>query len=307
MQGVDRILPNESFPVDDKVAAAVLPYGTKPGPGLARLPLGTLRWPLGTPLSIEGTISDLGPDDHLLVYPSSRLYYMPRPGVRCKVSVMIVEPAAVHKRHMRLMRLFHRRFHKVLTCNPDLEAAIPNALHFVFGSSWVSKEGEINRSKTRSLSLIASSKTSLEGHRLRHAVADWLIASSADAEVMGRAYRPFEKKSEGLAPFRYSVVIENVREAGYFTEKLVDCLLCDTVPIYWGAPDIGKYFDKEGMLICDSLDDIKAAIGNLSEADYRRRRASILINRQRAMLYADHEQNAARLVTTGRMLAEDPV
>ena len=288
------------------MTVAVLPYGTRPGLRLDRVALSSLRWPLGTPEDVSGTIGDLRRDDHLLVYPNSRLYYLPRPGVRCRVSMMIVEPEAVHKRHMRLLRLFHRRFHKILTCNPSLKAAIPNAVHYVFGSAWVTQEGELDRTKTALLSLIASSKATYEGHRLRHAVANWLMSSGVDAQIMGLGYRPFEKKSLGLAPYRYSVVIENVRETGYFTEKLVDCLLCDTVPIYWGAPDIGDYFNTEGMLICNGLDDIKAAIGNLSEDDWKKRSAAIANNRKTAALYADHEQNAARLVTTGRMLAGDP-
>jgi len=38
-------------------------------------------------------------------------------------------------------------------------------------------------------------------------------------------------RPRALTPYRYSVVIENVREPGYFSEKLVDALLCGTVPI----------------------------------------------------------------------------
>ncbi len=285
---------------------AILPYGTKAGPGLAKMPLRDLRWPMGFPDGCDGTVGDLSANDHLIVYPSSRLYYMPFIGVKCRVSVMIVEPAAVHRRHMRLMRYFYRRFYRVLTCNPALQEAIPNALHYVFGSSWVKNSDNLDRTKQRNLSLIASAKRVYEGHRLRHAVADWLRAKGIEADILGRSYLPFDVKSDGLAPYRYSVVIENVREEGYFTEKLVDCLLCDTVPIYWGAPDIGKYFDVGGMLICETLDDIKTAVAGLSEAGYDERRSVILRNRKRAGMFADHEQNAARLLATGRMLAGDP-
>ncbi len=252
---------------------------------------------------MSGTLGDLGPDDHLLVYPNSRLYYLPRPGIRCRLSVAIVEPEAVHGHHMKLMRLFHRRFYRVLTCNRALQAAIPNALHYVYGSTWVRFDG-LDRGKRKNLSLIASSKRNHQGHRLRHSVADWLRDNDIDSDIMGHGYQPFKIKSDGLAPYRFSVVIENVSEPGYFTEKLVDCLLCDTVPIYWGAPDIEDYFDIDGMLICNSLDDIKAAINGLSETDYDGRRPAILKNRNRAVLYANPEVTAARLLTTGHMLQE---
>ncbi len=284
---------------------AIVPYDKRPGFGFQHTPLASLRWPLGAPADLSGTVGDLGAEDHLIFYPSSRLYYAPFHGVRCKFSLMIVEPEAVHGRHMRLMRLFHRRFYKVLTCNRALKAAIPNALHYVFGSSWIKGQEALDRAKTRQLSLIASAKRVYEGHQLRHATADWLMSSGFDADLLGRGYRPFDEKTDGLAPYRYSVVIENVREPGYFTEKLIDCLICDTVPIYWGAPDIGDYFDGEGMLICNSLDDIKAATDGLSKADYERRLTAIGKNRKRALQYADHERNAAWLLTSGTMPAKD--
>ena len=44
----------------------------------------------------------------------------------------------------------------------------------------------------------------------------------------------------------------------YFTEKILDCFATGTVPIYWGAPDINKYFDISSILLVDetSLDTL---------------------------------------------------
>ena len=66
-------------------------------------------------------------------------------------------------------------------------------------------------------------------------------------------------KWEGLAPFRYSLAIENSKHDHYWTEKIADCFLAGTVPIYWGAPNIGEYFPAEAMIVLDSLDPEKAA------------------------------------------------
>lgn len=284
---------------------ALLPYELKAGRKLADVSLDALHWPLGAPDDLSGNIGDLGPDDHLIVYPGSRLYYMPRFGVRCKVSVMIVEPEAVHGRHMLLLRQFHRRFHKVLTCNRKLLSAIPNGVFFTFGSTWVRDADTLDRTKSKTLSLIASSRKTYEGHQLRHEIVDWLRNEEIEADIMGRGYRPFERKSDGLAPYRYSVIIENVREPSHFTEKLIDCLLCDTIPIYWGAPDIGDFFDVQAMLICESASDIKAAITGLSETGYENRRSIVMSNRELAKRYADHEYNAAHLLKIGRMPFEE--
>ena len=57
----------------------------------------------------------------------------------------------------------------------------------------------------------------------------------------------------------FHVALENVRQCNYFTEKLLDCFLTRTVPIYWGCPNIADYFDTDGMLIIPHPDDPPSA------------------------------------------------
>lgn len=278
-------------------AVALLPYGARVTLRLAQMPLDDLTWPAGRPERLmRGTVSDMGPDDHLMAYVTSRLLYMPRPGIRAKVSVLVVEPQAIQGRKMAWLKLLWRRFYRVLTANPALLTAAPNGERYLFGSTWVPDWRDVDTGKTRMLSLIASSKISCEGHRLRHQLIDWIKAEGVHADIMGRGYAPFERKSDGLAPYRYSVIIENVREPGYFTEKLIDCLLCDTVPIYWGAQDIAGIFDPRGMLICQSLDDIRSAIAAISVEDYQSRLEFVAKNKEKAARYANHELAAARII-----------
>ncbi|EDQ35691.2 Glycosyltransferase family 10 (fucosyltransferase) [Hoeflea phototrophica DFL-43] len=278
---------------------AIIPYGTKLSPRLANMSLDDLSWPIGRPARLQhGTVANMGPNDHIICYVSSQLLYMPRPGVRAQVSVMVVEPEAVHGRNMAWLKVLWWRFFRVLSCNPRLLARLPNGERYLFGSTWVPEYRDLSIEKTSMISLIASGKTYYPGHKLRHQVVAWIREKGVDAEILGRGYAPFDQKSDGLAPYRYSVIIENVREPGYFTEKLIDCLLCETVPIYWGAQDIDQIFEPGGMLICDSLEDIKTAIGTTSEADYRARLEFVAKNKEKAASYANHEEAAARIVQT---------
>jgi hypothetical protein len=275
-----------------ETAIAVLPYGNGIGKRVADLPLNMLHWPVGRPAAFSsGTVADLGPDDHLLVYPKTSMHMRPF-GVSAQVSVMVVEPRAIHARHLRLLRWTHRRYHRIFTHDATLLHAAPNARFLAAARTWVPDWETLDLSKTEDVSLIASNRRDLEGHKLRHAVAE----ATDGVTLMGRAYAPFEHKHEGLAPFRFSVVIENIRAQGYFSEKLVDALLCETVPIYWGAPDVADYFDPDGMIVCTTQDEILAAIAKADADLYDAMRPALLRAKSQATRWADYEVAAAQML-----------
>ena len=43
-----------------------------------------------------------------------------------------------------------------------------------------------------------------------------------------------DNKLAGLKDYMFTIVIENVVDDCWFTEKLMDSLLTGTIPIYWG-------------------------------------------------------------------------
>ncbi|MCQ0094034.1 glycosyltransferase family 10 domain-containing protein [Roseovarius sp. M141] len=276
---------------------AILPYDMKLGLRPGAIPLDRLMWPLGVPGDIAGrTLGDLEPQDHLIVFPRKTLHWRPGFGTRARVSIAVLEPAVIHGAHLAALRRSYRRFYRVLSHDAALLADIPNGCFFPFGSTWVPGWRDLDTTKTRMTSLIASSKRSQEGHVLRHAVVDWAADSGLDLDVMGRGYKPFVDKSEGLAPYRYSVVIENVRDKNYFTEKLIDAILCRTVPIYWGCPNIGDFFDTSAMVICESEADLRAAMLAACEEEYAAKLPTLSAMQQVAAEYGDLHGRAARAV-----------
>ena len=50
---------------------------------------------------------------------------------------------------------------------------------------------------------------------------------------------------KGLEKYKYSIAIENCCKENYFSEKFTDCILSWTIPIYYGCPNIDKYFSKD--------------------------------------------------------------
>jgi Glycosyltransferase family 10 (fucosyltransferase) C-term len=286
---------------------AIMPYGTRFGWRLADVPLDRLLWPLGRSADLQGRrVGDLTRDAQILCFPSSALFFLPRWGVRAGVSIVVAEPASVHRRIFRRLRFLHGRFRHVLTRDKLFLTIIPNGAHFNFVNSWITDPAAAEMPKTRNISIIASARNHLDGHRLRHAVIKRLKADGAAVDILGRGYQPFENKAEGLAPYRFSIVIENTREQGYFTEKLLDAFLCKTVPVYWGAPDITGNFDAAGMVICGSLEEIAAAVKKAGAADYEARAGAVARNYQLARQLADPYRRAASLLAgLARQPAED--
>lgn len=126
----------------------------------------------------------------------------------------------------------------------------------------------------------ASSKTSLcsfignlgharssPGYSLRRDVYN-IIQNNPMIESYGRDIRPIQSKREGLDRFAFSIAMENTCEDYYFTEKLIDCFLTCTVPIYWGCPSIGKFFDPEGILSFSTAGELSELVNGLSMKRY---------------------------------------
>jgi hypothetical protein len=58
-----------------------------------------------------------------------------------------------------------------------------------------------------------------------------------------------------------------------------------TVPIYWGCPSIGDFFDTNGMIIFDNVGELVDIVNNLSIDDYIKRLESIKNNFNKSKKY----------------------
>ena len=96
---------------------------------------------------------------------------------------------------------------------------------------------------------------------------------------------------------QYGVVIENFSHRGFFGEKILDCLLLKTIPIYWGCSNIGDYFDIDGIITFNNVDDLIYKTNQLNESYYENRKEIIEKNWKLALEYVDYEQNVVNTIT----------
>jgi len=194
-----------------------------------------------------------------------------------KVALLLESRAIAPKVYKQILAL-ERHFDLILTYDAKLLRRQGKFQFYPFGGCWISAAECRVYDKSLPVSIIASSKRQTSGHKLRHKV---ISLFKGRMDVFGRGYKPVEHKLEALAPYRYSIVIENIREPNYFTEKIVDCFATGTVPIYWGCPNIGEFFDTGGIIEFGSLRELRTALNCINEADYKSRRQSIESNLQR--------------------------
>jgi len=63
----------------------------------------------------------------------------------------------------------------------------------------------------------------------------------------------YQVKVDWLAGYRFNIAFENTRRAGWCTEKLVDPLHVNTIPIYWGDPRVKGFFNQESFICRDDF------------------------------------------------------
>jgi hypothetical protein len=136
-------------------------------------------------------------------------------------------------------------------------------------------------SKNKKVSIIASIKNFFEGHNLRHEI----IKNIQDIDVFGRGYNTIDNKIDGLRDYRFSICVENCKQDYYFTEKIIDCFITGTIPIYWGCPSIGDFFDINGIITFNDINELKEKINSLSDDEYEKRIESVIENFKRCQKY----------------------
>lgn len=106
--------------------------------------------------------------------------------------------------------------------------------------------------KTKLLSVITSDKAFTQGHIDRLNFVEKLQNHYGDQiDVFGRGHHDFADKWDVLSPYKYHIAIENSSSKHYWTEKLSDCYLTNTYPLYYGCTNIKDYFPENALTTLD--------------------------------------------------------
>ncbi len=130
---------------------------------------------------------------------------------------------------------------------------LPKLFESHFAYMWHTPFLKVIPIKNKFCSIIISNKISFSGHKYRHYLVKEILKSNLPIDIWGngcilyknyndtRIKGKFESK-EPYLDYKFHIAIENCQIDDYFSEKIIDPLICSCTPIYLGCLKIDNYF-----------------------------------------------------------------
>lgn len=78
---------------------------------------------------------------------------------------------------------------------------------------------------------------------------------------------PVVDKHQFISQYKFNIAFENSRSNGYTTEKIVDAMIANSLPIYWGDPLIGRDFNTQSFVNVNDINCIDEVVERIVELD----------------------------------------
>jgi hypothetical protein len=128
------------------------------------------------------------------------------------------------------------------------------------------------------ISIIVSKKMKASGNAYRHKLAAFILINNLPIDIWGNGTEihskrfpncknikgPFKDK-EPYESYSLSICIENYRHPHYFSEKITNCLVYNTTPIYLGCIEIDTYFPGQVIHLTGDLKHDTELLVNISK------------------------------------------
>jgi hypothetical protein len=189
-------------------------------------------------------------------------------------------------------------FSAILTWDDKVLNNCDNAILLPFGHTWLKPDQyEKEHTKEFKLAHLQGKLLKTYGHSLRHEIT----ARKNELKLPTKFYEVYGDRNNIddarlgkefiFSDSQFGVVIENVSHRNFFSEKILDCFLLKTIPVYWGCSNIGDFFDIDGIIIVNNIDDLIYVCNNLTEDYYESKKEIITKNWKLALEYVHYEQN----------------
>lgn len=209
-----------------------------------------------------------------------------------------IEPQCISNNY-NILKNKYQYFTNILTFDEEILNTIPNAVLFEYGTKWMT-EDEYNSStnKEYSVSFLGGNKIMTNNHRIRYnlwkkqdliTIPKKFYNSTFQGKIDDKSDLFLGDRKIELFNSMYHICIENNSSKYYFSEKLIDCLLMKSIPIYIGCSNIEDYFNTKTILDVKNEDEIIKICNELTSEFYNDNINSIMENYEKALLWIDYD------------------
>lgn len=78
---------------------------------------------------------------------------------------------------------------------------------------------------------------------------------------------PVADKCKFISNYKFNIAFENSSVLGYTTEKIMDAMVANTIPIYWGNRWIGRDFNESSFINVHAFGSLEDAVERIVELD----------------------------------------
>lgn len=202
------------------------------------------------------------------------------------------------------------RYTYIFTYRDEILNSNLNAIFFIAVTMFIRDETVLD--KTFSVSTVVGGKNNEAylGYKLRHELwfkrnkitipKDFYLSGTKHLKsnliktrrgiINAENHKQLGDEKHPLFNSMFHIAIENVSINNFFTEKITDCFMTRTVPIYIGARNIGEFFNLDGIICSRSINETIEICNTLTEDDYYSMMPAMEDNLKRAYKYKGFDE-----------------
>ncbi|WP_170137877.1 glycosyltransferase family 10 domain-containing protein [Chitinophaga dinghuensis] len=159
----------------------------------------------------------------------------------------------------------------------------------------------IEQVKQNLLSTVTSGLKAFPGHkkRLLFLLQFDRIIEEGNFDIWGKSHNnplfdelkhyrgAIEEKYDALWPYKYHFACENSFHKGYFTEKIIDPIICECLTFYDGCPNLPEFIDPEAYIKIntDNMEESFETIAESIETDQWEKRIKAIKAQKERLLF----------------------
>lgn len=125
---------------------------------------------------------------------------------------------------------------------------------------------QILKGKVGFCNMVVSNPHSEKRIRFFHKLSEYKKVDSG-GRVLNNVGGPIANKREFIRKYKFSIAFENSSAKGYTTEKLFEPMLENSIPIYWGNPEVHRDFNTRSFINYHDFKNENEVIDRIIELD----------------------------------------